>query len=94
MLKELLYSHARKDLAVEALHELGNIFFYKQDASSAYRHWNEALDTLLDLKNSLIQWRKEFFDEKSKSIDSASILDRCGVWGALLGGVLAAKMAQ
>ena len=89
---ELLLSHNEKDLAVQALHELGNIYHFNKDIAGAYRYWNEALDTLTGFKNSLIQWRKEFVT--GETINSAKILEKCGVWGCLLGGVLTSKMAQ
>ena len=89
---ELLLSHNEKDLAVQALHELGNIYHFNKDIACAYRYWNEALDTLTGFKNSLIQWRKEFVT--GETINSAKILEKCGVWGCLLGGVLTSKMAQ
>lgn len=62
-------------------------------SSSAYRYWNDALDNLTGCTNSLVQWRKEFSDSNSK-ISTEKILDRCGIWGCLLGGVITSKMAQ
>ncbi len=73
------------DLAVQAMHELGNIFYSNKDISAAYRLWNEALDTLMGFKNSLIQWRKEFLDQETKMINTNIILDKCGMWGCILG---------
>jgi len=40
----------------------------------------------------LINWRKEF-SEKNK-ISTEKFLERCGIWGCLLGGVITSKMAQ
>lgn len=60
--------------------------------SSAYRYWNEALDKLTACSNSLINWRKEFSENGQISTDK--ILERCGIWGCLLGGVITSKMAQ
>ena len=62
-IKQLLYVK-EKDLAVQMMHELGNIYHFIKDTSMAYRHWNEALDTLIGVKNSLIQWRKEFWKQR------------------------------
>ena len=61
--------------------------------SSAYQYWNDALDNLIGCKNSLIQWRKEFSDSSGR-INISKIIDTCGIWGCLLGGVLTSKMAQ
>ena len=61
----------------------------------AYRFWNEALDTLTDCKNSLVNWRKEFHCKDSHDhVDTYKLVDKCGIWGCMLGGVVTAKMAQ
>ena len=91
---KLLTSHKEKDLAVQAMHELGNIYHFNRDLTKAYRYWNEALDTLMGVKNCVIQWRKEFYNEETKVSDTEKILEKCGIWGCLLGGVLTSKMAQ
>ena len=87
-------SHREKDLAVQAMHELGNIFHFNRDISTAYKYWNEALDTLMSVKNSMIHWRREFYDEETRQSRTHKILETCGIWGCLLGGVLTSKMAQ
>jgi len=91
---KLLLGYKMNDLAAQLMHELGNIYYSTKDVSSAYRHWNEALDTLIGFKNSLIQWRKEFLVKDSKQISTKRIMAKCGIWGCLLGGVLTSKMAQ
>jgi len=63
-------------------------------ASLAYNYWNEALNTLTGVKESLVNWRKEFVLSEDKQIDTHKLLDKCGIWGCLLGGVLTSKMAQ
>ena len=60
----------------------------------AYKYWNDALDSLIDIKNSLLNWRKVFTDTQTKEINTEKILQKCGVWGCLLGGVLTSKMAK
>jgi hypothetical protein len=75
------------------MHELGNIYHFNKDISAAYEQWNQALDTLLGIKNSLIQWRKELTNDE-KLVLTEKILDKCGIWGCILGGVIASKMAQ
>ncbi len=76
------------------MHELGNIYHFKRDIEAAYRYWNEALDTLLGVKNSVIHWRREFYNSETNTSFTDKILDKSGVWGCILGGVLTAKMAQ
>ncbi len=92
--KELLLAHKEFDLAVQAMHELGNIYHYNKDVSGAYRLWNDALDTLMGFKNSLIQWRKQFVDQETNALNTVLILEKLGVWGCVLGGLLTSKMAQ
>lgn len=60
----------------------------------AYRYWNDALDNLTGVKNSLIKWRLEFTSKESRDIDTDKLLQKCGIWGCLLGGVLTSKMAM
>lgn len=60
----------------------------------AYKYWNDALDSLIETKNSLLNWRKVFTDAQTKEINTEKILQKCGVWGCLLGGVLTSKMAK
>lgn len=93
---KLLLSFKEKDLAIQLMHELGNIYHFGKDIPMAYRNWNEALDTLVGVKNSIIHWRKEFTceNDKTNQINTKLLLDKCGIWGCLLGGVLASKMAQ
>ena len=76
------------------MHELGNIYHFNRNLQAAYRYWNEALDMLLGVKNSLVTWRREFYDEETKTSKTEKILEKCGIWGCILGGVLTAKMAQ
>lgn len=45
-------------------------------------------------KDSLITWRNEFKDVETGLIVYSSILNRCGLWGCLTGGIIASKLAQ
>ncbi len=91
---KLLLGYKMNDMAVQLMHELGDVHYFAKDITGAYRHWNGALDTLTGLKNSPIQWRKEFLDKERRHIDPKRFLEKCGTWGCLQGGVLASKMAQ
>jgi hypothetical protein len=62
--------------------------------SMAYAQWNEALDKLTGIKDSLIKWRTHFINKEANSINTDAILKECGIWGCLMGGVLTSKMAQ
>lgn len=59
----------------------------------AYKNWNKALDKLTGIKHCLINWRTSFSNEQN-DINCENILEKCGIWGCLLGGVLTSKMAQ
>lgn len=48
----------------------------------------------MGLKDTLNNWRAHFVDEKSKQVDLERMLEKCGIWGCLLGGVLTSKIAQ
>ena len=59
--------------------------------SGAYKWWLESLDLLLGGKNVIHKWRQLL----SRSPDiSATLLQKCGLWGCILGAVLAANIAQ
>jgi hypothetical protein len=45
------------------------------------------------IKNSLVKWREEFTTELNE-INCDKLMQKCGVWGCLLGGVLTSKIAQ
>lgn len=57
----------------------------------AYKWWAEALDHALNMTDALHTWREVL--RESTDI-SADLLKRCGLWGCLLGGVLASNIAQ
>ena len=58
---------------------------------AAYKWWVEALDTILNIKDSLHTWRDIITNQSNPG---EVFLNRCGLWGCLLGGVLAANIAQ
>lgn len=61
---------------------------------AAYKWWAESLDTILNITDSLKRWR-DLTSSSDSSIKPASVLlQKCGLWGCLLGGVLAANIAQ
>lgn len=61
---------------------------------AAYKWWAESLDTILNITDSLKKWR-DLTSSSDSSVKPASVLlQKCGLWGCLLGGVLAAKIAQ
>ena len=58
---------------------------------AAYRCWAESLDIVLGMTDALHTWRRELRGEEDTS---RLLLERCGLWGCLVGGVLASNIAQ
>ena len=61
---------------------------------AAYKWWAESLDTVLNTTDSLKTWRDLTSSSDTSLKPAAVLLQRCGMWGCLLGGVLAADIAQ
>ena len=61
---------------------------------AAYKWWAESLDTILNTTDSLKTWRDLTSSSDVSIKPCAALLQRCGLWGCLLGGVLAADIAQ
>lgn len=57
----------------------------------AYKWWAESLDHTLRTTDALHTWREMMKDSTDISSD---LLKKCGLWGCLLGGVLASNIAQ
>ncbi|KAK3608116.1 hypothetical protein CHS0354_004771 [Potamilus streckersoni] len=88
---EMLLAKNQRDLAAQAMHELGNLHFHTGSIRASYKWWADALDLILDCEDALHTWRKSF----GQSADiSSHLLDRCGLWGCLLSAVITSKIAQ
>ena len=48
----------------------------------------------MNTKDTLHGWRQLLTGQRSQHDISSQLLDRCGMWGCLLGAVLASKIAQ
>ncbi|XP_032221437.2 cilia- and flagella-associated protein 54 isoform X1 [Nematostella vectensis] len=90
---EMLQFRQQRSLAAQAMHELGNIMFHSGNIRAAYKWWAEALDTILNTQDCLKTWRDIVSGEEHKQTGEV-LLQRCGIWGCLLAGVLAANIAQ
>ncbi|XP_071490299.1 cilia- and flagella-associated protein 54-like [Diadema antillarum] len=90
---EMLMARKQSGLAAQAMHELGNIQYHASNIKAAYKWWNDALDLILGTTDTLKTWRRLLSDQQAKDV-SSQLLDRCGMWGCLLGAMLAAKIAQ
>jgi len=56
----------------------------------AYKYWSDSLDLTLNTTDAIHTWRS-LLDSNDVSSD---MLQRCGIWGCLVGGILASNMAQ
>ncbi|KAK7102964.1 hypothetical protein V1264_021114 [Littorina saxatilis] len=88
---EMLVAKNQKGLAAQALQEVGNIHYHAANIRAAYRCWAESLDIVLGMSNCLHTWRRETHGQEDIS---AFLLERCGLWGCVVGGVLASNIAQ
>ncbi|XP_069766069.1 cilia- and flagella-associated protein 54 [Narcine bancroftii] len=93
----LLQANGQTGLCAQALHEQGNLHFYKAKKRDALRCWSQAVDAILNVPDFINKWQ----DMESGSISfkcskdfSETLLHRVGIWGCLLAGVLIAKIAQ
>ena len=73
-------------------------FLFKKNLFVLYRSakiwWSKAIDCILKKSEGLKSWR-ELIKEDKKSIHAyKELFERCNVWGCLLVGVLAAKIAK
>lgn len=88
---EMLLAKNQKGLAAQAMQELGNIHYHAANIRAAYRCWAESLDLVLGMTDTLHVWRQELQKEEDVSNE---LLERCGLWGCVMGGVLASNIAQ
>ncbi|KAL5267791.1 hypothetical protein ACHWQZ_G004738 [Mnemiopsis leidyi] len=82
---EMLHVKGKTDLAVQAMHELGNVLFHSGNTKGAFKWWCDALDTLLHVTNSLQNWH---------SFTPETLLNKCQIWGCLLGACIASNISQ
>ncbi|XP_063686288.1 cilia- and flagella-associated protein 54-like isoform X2 [Bolinopsis microptera] len=82
---EMLQVKGKTDLAVQAMHELGNVLFHSGNTKGAFKWWCDALDTLLHMTNSMQNWH---------SFTPETLLNKCQIWGCLLGACIASNISQ
>ena len=87
----MLLAQNQKGLAAEAMHELGNLHYHMGNIRGAYKWWADALDTLLNYKDAIHKWRAQITAGQDIS---ETLLEKCGLWGCLLGGTLCSNIAQ
>ncbi|XP_056000170.1 cilia- and flagella-associated protein 54-like isoform X4 [Ostrea edulis] len=87
----MLLAKNQRSQAAQAMHELGNLQYHASNIRAAYKWWAESLDHTLNMTNALHTWRAVL---KDSTDISSELLKRCGLWGCLMGGVLASNIAQ
>ncbi|XP_052780184.1 cilia- and flagella-associated protein 54-like isoform X4 [Mya arenaria] len=88
---EMLLAKNERELAAQAMHEKGNLHFHANNVRAAYKWWTEALDLIFNADDVLHTWRDMFKDATDVSAD---MLNRCGIWGCILAGILTSNIAQ
>ncbi|CAG2224860.1 unnamed protein product [Mytilus edulis] len=87
---DMLNAKKEKGLASQAMHELGNLQYHAGNIRGAYKYWSDSLDLVLNTSDAIHTWRS-LLDSSDVSGD---MLQRCGLWGCMVGGVLASNIAQ
>lgn len=91
----LLKDAKQNDLLAQAMHELGNIKFHCKNIKSSFKWWSCAINAILGISSGFKNWRDLLVDVESYSLKSFKlILDKCGIWGCMLGGLIATKVAR
>uniref|UniRef100_UPI00398F6EC5 cilia- and flagella-associated protein 54 isoform X3 n=1 Tax=Pristiophorus japonicus TaxID=55135 RepID=UPI00398F6EC5 len=95
---ELLRANSQNDLRAQALHEQGNLQFYAGNRRAAFKCWSQAIDAAVNMTDFVNNWQhlesNRRISLKHSTDYSEALLYRAGIWGCLLAGVLAAKIAQ
>lgn len=87
----MLLAQNQKGLAAEAMHELGNLHYHTGNMRGAFKWWSDTLDTLMDECDALHCWRNTY---GRKTDISQALLDKCGLWGCILGAIVCSNIAQ
>ena len=82
-----LLKSERRELAAQAMSELGDVMWDSSHGKAATHWWREALSTITRIQDPLSgSWRKV--------LRSSSTLAELGVWGCLLAAINATKLAR
>ncbi|KAK3792964.1 hypothetical protein RRG08_060658 [Elysia crispata] len=96
---EILFAKNQRGLSAQAMHELGNIYFHSKNPRAAFKWWCHSLDIILGMQDAVRTWRESLTTSKPGAGVAAEdistvLLDRCGLWGCIMAGVLASNIAQ
>ncbi|PAA71375.1 hypothetical protein BOX15_Mlig003427g1 [Macrostomum lignano] len=87
---ELLSAKKQRSLAAQAYRELGCLLLHLERPRDALFYWSECLDCLLGVEDALNNWHSVVGSSDAPSV----LMQRCGVWGCILGGIAASNIAQ
>ena len=87
----MLLAKKEIELAAQAMHESGNLHYHAGNVRAAYKWWAESLDLVLDGEDVIHTWRDMFKDVEDVG---AELVQRCGIWGCLMAGILTSNIAQ
>ncbi|RUS83830.1 hypothetical protein EGW08_008411 [Elysia chlorotica] len=96
---DILFAKNQRGLSAQAMHELGNIYFHSKNPRAAFKWWCHSLDIILGMQDAVRTWRESLTAGKTSAgaaaDDTSSVLlERCGLWGCIMAGVLASNIAQ
>lgn len=97
-----LLKSSQKELAAQAMSELGDVMWHSGHSKTAGRWWREVLSTVMGATQQDLpggggdgNWRKLIdSSEGGGGGDRGGALSRFGVWGCLLAAVNATKLAR
>ena len=95
-----LLKSGQKELAAQAMSELGDVMWHSGHCKSAGRWWREVLSTVTGGREDLPggsaegNWRKLTNSSQEERGGEATCISRFGVWGCLLAAVNATKLAR
>lgn len=95
-----LLKSGQKELAAQAMSELGDVMWHSGHCKSAGRWWREVLSTVMGGREDLPggsaegNWRKLTDSSQEEGGGEATCISRFGVWGSLLAAVNATKLAR
>ncbi|XP_048861008.1 cilia- and flagella-associated protein 54 isoform X2 [Brienomyrus brachyistius] len=85
-----LQANRLNSVSVLALHDLGNLQFFRGNKRAALACWSKALDRALQSSGVLGSWDGVSWG----GVTPQDVLCQAGVWGCLQGAILSAKIAQ
>ncbi|CAF4177135.1 unnamed protein product [Rotaria sp. Silwood2] len=92
-ISKLLLGQNRRDQYCQVLTELGDLYFHCDKLMESKTAWCDVIDTILDGHDVVTTW---FQNDTLKNLLSnrGKLLEKCGIWGCLLGSIVTCKLAK